>query len=387
MYHPSMGGVGRQALLLTEKLAEAGLPAMVIARKMNGLPLFTSSPNIPIIRAWSVDPWLHNFEDVTLKNIMVSFSFSISCAFLLLLNRQRYDIVHFHGASLPLFVNLPLLKLLRKKVIAKVAGTMGTEPGSLGGKFFGLGNLIVRMLRMVDRFVATTEEIESGLLREGFAPQLIVRIPNFINTDRWPPPAAGICNEESFTRVAGKGATVIYCGRFIACKGINHLFDAWVLVTREFPDARLVMLGDGPLFEEMRQYATRLGIDGTVDFCGHVTDVSEQLKGGDIFVLPSLMEGMPNSLLEAMASGLPVVATSIGGVTDIVCHGENGILVQPADSGDMARGILTLLNDRELAARIAANGVNTIKARYSLSEISLKYLDLYRKLVAPKFDS
>ena len=144
LYHPSLGGLGRQAQLLTERLAAEGLNIFVIARRMKGMPQATYSPAVKVYRAWSIKPYLHNFEEVRLINILVSLTFSLSCALLLFQKRREYDVVHFHGASLTLFFNLPILKIFGKKVIAKVAAAkVGTEAGSLKGHYFGIGNLII----------------------------------------------------------------------------------------------------------------------------------------------------------------------------------------------------------------------------------------------------
>ena len=127
--------------------------------------------------------------------------------------------------------------------------------------------------------------------------------------------------------------------------------------------------------------ADEFGIADKVTFVGWVDDVSDYLRTADIFVLPSLQEGLPNSLLEAMACGLPVVATRIGGVVDIVKDGENGILVEPGDPKGMAEGIVRLFKDQEFARKIARNAFQTIKNSYSIDSIVPRYIELYRQLL------
>lgn len=382
LYHPSLGGLGRQAQLLTERLAAEGLNIFVIARCMKGMPQAVYSPVVTIYRTWSVRPYLHNFEEVRLINILVSLTFSISCTLLLFRKRKEYDIVHFHGASLPLFFNLPLLKIFGKKVIAKVAAAkVGTEAGSLHGRYFGLGNLLIRLLNKIDIFVATTSEIEDGLKKDGFSSSRIVRIPNFVDFTLFMPTSADIKWQKKMRMGLGNNKVVTFSGRFIQRKGISFLMGAWKEVVNNFPEAKLLLLGDGPLLEEMKRMARELGIASSVDFRGHVNQIADFLHATDIFVLPSLQEGLPNSLLEAMACGLPVVATRIGGVTDIVKNGESGILVKPGDSKDLAQGILRLLKDDEFAAYIASNAYKTIKNSYSIDSIAPRYIELYKQLL------
>ncbi len=377
-----MGGLGRQAQLLTERLAREGLSVFVIARRMKGLPSAEFAPDVRVFRAWSIRPVIHNFEQVSILNILISLTFAISCAILLIRHRKKYHIVHFHGASLPLFVNLPLLKIMGKRVVAKVAAAgVGTEAGSLRGRYFGIGSIIIRELQMVDFFVATTAEIREGLLRDGFPEVKILRITNFI--DRQMFCAVPVEEKRKLRERIGLGdhPTVVFSGRFIERKGITFLLDAWHDITGMFPDARLILLGNGPLLEKMKRKALRLGIAHVVQFMGHVGEIAGILQASDIFVLPSLQEGMPNSLLEAMACGLPPVAARIGGAVDVIRDGVNGVLVNAGDRDALAEGLGRLLADRSRRETIAINAVGTIRDKFSLDAIVPFYLGLYKKVL------
>ncbi len=382
LYHPSLGGLGRQAQLLTERLADEGVDVFVIARRMKGMPPAEFSPKVRVYRAWSIRPDVYYIPKVNLLNLLISLSFSVSCAFILFRKRHRYDIVHFHGASLPLIINLPMLKILGKKVIAKVAAAkLGTEAGSLKGRYLGLGSLLARLLRGVDAFIATTSEIEDGLLNDGIPGEKIKRITNFIDTGIFHP----VDPEEKKRIKVSLGfdsdeVLVTFSGRFVRRKGIDYLLQAWKKIVGEFGSARLLLLGEGPLLEEMERMAEDLGITDKVVFYGHVNNVVDFLHATDIFVLPSLQEGMPNSLLEAMACGLPVVATRIGGVVDIIDDERDGILVEPGDSGGLAEGIARLLRENALADRIARNAYDKIRTMYSLDSIAPRYIELYNVL-------
>lgn len=383
LYHPSLGGLGKQAQLLSEKLAETGLSIFVIARRMKGMPQAEFSPEVKVYRAWSLKPHLHTFEDITLMNILVSLSFCISCAILLVLKRKEYDIAHFHGASLPLLFNAPVLKLLNKKIIAKVAGVgFGAEAGSLSGKHFGLGNLLIKIFALVNIFVATTSEIERGLLNDGFFKERIVRIPNFIDLNLFSPLGPAERRKIRSDARLDQAKVVIYSGRLIGCKGVDVLLDAWNRVIKRHNDARLLILGAGPLREELENMAARYGMSQSVIFWGFASNVRDLLNAADIYVLPSLHEGMPNSLLEAMACRLPVVATKIGGVSDFVTDGRNGVLVEPGDAAGLAAGIERLLQDTEFSEQLANNAYETIKNSYSLDSIAPLYVELYNSMAS-----
>ena len=382
LYHPSLGGLGRQAQLLTERLAGEGIQIFVIARRMKGMPPAEFNAKVKVYRAWSIKPYIHTFEKVKLGNILISLTFSVSCAFLLIRRRKEYDIVHFHGASLPLIFNISLLKLLRKKAIAKVAAAnVGTEAGSLKGRYFGLGMFFIKLLGMVDAFIATTGEIEMGLLGDGFPAEKINRIPNFIDFTVFGPATAD--EKEHLKKKLGLGEypQVVFSGRFIERKGISFLLRAWKIIVDRASHARLILLGDGPLLENMKTLAKNLGITDSVDFRGHVRDIQDYLRAADIFILPSLQEGMPNSLLEAMACGIAPVGTRIGGVVDLVNHGANGILVEPGDVDSLADGMLKLLKDEHFTNAIAQRAGETIRDSYHLDTIAPKYRELYMRLM------
>jgi glycosyltransferase involved in cell wall biosynthesis len=382
LYHPSLGGLGRQAQLLTERLAEEGIKVFVIARRLKGTPSATFSPKVKVYRAWSIRPYIHTFEKIKLVNIFISLTFSMNCALLLIRERRSYDVVHFHGASLPVFSQILLLKLLRKKVIAKVAAAnIGIEAGSLSGRYFGVGYLTRRLLRFVDAFIATTTEIEKGLLNDGFSAEKIKRIPNFIDFTVFSP--ASMKKKQKLRKQIGlKGKKIVlFSGRFIGRKGIRVLLEAWRDVIKKSPSAQLILLGDGPLFDKMKRMAEEFSIDGSVEFRGHILQVTDFLQAADIFVLPSLQEGMPNSLLEAMACGLAPVATRIGGVVDIIIDDKNGVLVEASDFQELTQGLLKLLNEKELVRVIGSNAYQTIRDFYSLDNITARYSEVYQSLL------
>src|SRR4030042_718215 len=120
LFHPDLGGVGRQAVFLTNKLREKGLDLFVISRMMKNTPEFQPPLNIDIFYMPALMPHVHILEEKSFFNLWISLSFSLMLVFKLFRMRKKYNIVHFHGASIPLIICLPLLKLLRKKVIAKV---------------------------------------------------------------------------------------------------------------------------------------------------------------------------------------------------------------------------------------------------------------------------
>jgi glycosyltransferase involved in cell wall biosynthesis len=382
LYHTSLGGVGRQALALTEKLEALGVKVFVIARKMEGTPECILSRRVPVYRAWAFRPHIHILEEMSLSNLMISLSFCLSTAIILLNKRKEYDLVHFHGASLPLITNILPLKLYGKKVVAKVAAAkLGTEAGSLQGKYFFLGKILIWMLKRVDRFVAISEEIKEGLLNDGFNQARITRIPNFIDQNLFHP-----SGKESGDQIRKKldftdGKIVTFSGRLVERKGVSVLLEAWRKLIQDRKDVLLVILGSGPLEKKLKNQSRLLGIEENVRFCGFINNIGNYLAATDIFVFPSFQEGFPNSVLEAMACGLPVITTRIGGVMDMIKNEENGLLVEPGNVNQLADALKKLISDTEHASALGENALKTVRENYDINVIAKEYIDLYTGLM------
>jgi glycosyltransferase involved in cell wall biosynthesis len=143
-----------------------------------------------------------------------------------------------------------------------------------------------------------------------------------------------------------------------------------------FPDAKLLIIGAGADEPRLR------GMSGPgVQFIGQVEDAARFLQASDLFILPSSTEGLSNSLLEAMSTGLPVLATSVGGTPDVIRHEVDGYLVPPDDQQALMQGVLRLLGDEKLRARLGKNGHHRILSNYSLDSVADRLGNLYMKLL------
>ena len=384
LYHPELGGVGRQAVFLGEHLHKAGVKTMVICRDIVGMPPWEPLSGMKIIRLSSLGNRKYDLEAKSLANLFISLSFSFNLMASLIRERQSYDIVHFHGSSLPLLINVIPLKLMHKRIVAKVAGAkMSIEAGSFRGKYLGIGNLFIRVLKKVDRFVAITDEIRDDLLKDGFAAERIFKTTNFIMPGRFFP-VSGAAEKEEKKKAIGitdDRQVVTFSGRLVQRKRVDVLLKAVALTVKRRQDFHVLILGQGELMESMKRLAADLGLDGIVQFRGFDSNILDYLHATDIFLFTSDREGMPNSLLEAMACRLPVIATRIGGVVDIVEDQRNGLLVEPEDPEGLQHALLTLLNDRGLAEQLADEAYRTIEERFYLEKIGSRYIQLYESLL------
>lgn len=164
-------------------------------------------------------------------------------------------------------------------------------------------------------------------------------------------------------------------------KGHRTLLEAWTAVLRELPAPRLVLLGDGPERPHLERLAGHLPA-GTVLLAGHREDVPAWLKRLDLYVQPSLAEGLGSSTLEAMACRLAVVASRTGGLPEAVEDGVTGRLVPPGEASPLAAAVVDLLRDPERARRFGAAGRARVETRFAAPAMVERYLELYRDLAA-----
>jgi glycosyltransferase involved in cell wall biosynthesis len=167
-------------------------------------------------------------------------------------------------------------------------------------------------------------------------------------------------------------------------KGHRELFEAMAFLMERHP-VRALIVGGGRRMEEVRQSAESLGLGGVVHFLGPRPDVPDLLNAMDIFVLPSSSEGLSLALLEAMAAGLPVIATAVGGTPEVVTDGENGLLIPPRDAGSLAAALERLLTDPAGAQRLGATARAHVREHYSLDRLGREINEIYGELVEKKF--
>jgi glycosyltransferase involved in cell wall biosynthesis len=175
----------------------------------------------------------------------------------------------------------------------------------------------------------------------------------------------------------GEGPLIVTTARLAHQKGLVYLLEA----ASSLPGVTFAIVGDGPQRGELEGLANSLGLNGRVHFVGQQTDIGAWLASADIFVLPSLFEGMPLSVLEAMAAGLPVVATDVGGTNEIIENEESGLLVAPANSAALGQAIRRLIGDPRFASRIAGTGQARARQEFSESNMLCELQRVYDEFV------
>ena len=211
-------------------------------------------------------------------------------------------------------------------------------------------------------FIAVSGGVERDLVASGVPPNRITVVQNAVALSQRAP----LMPREETRRAWHAAPDDIVVGTvalFKTQKGLEYLVDAARTVIERHPAVRFVQIGDGPLEPAIRERIRAAGIADRFCLAGRAADAVSLLSGFDIFVLPSLWEGMPLALLEAMAAGLPVVGTRVAGIEEAIEDRRTGLLVPPKDAPAIARAILELARDRALRARLSANAAAEIRRR------------------------
>lgn len=182
----------------------------------------------------------------------------------------------------------------------------------------------------------------------------------------------------------GTGPVIGITSRLADIKGHAYLIEAMKSVLVKLPSVQLIIVGEGKMKEELIKLTKKLGLEKNILFVPSVLDTKEILSIIDIFVIPSLDEGLGLSLMEAMAFGLPVVGSEVGGIKNLIQHRHNGLLVKPADVKELTAAILELLCDREKAAVLGSNARDFIKQNFSLDKMVSETERMYLECLSGK---
>jgi glycosyltransferase involved in cell wall biosynthesis len=165
-------------------------------------------------------------------------------------------------------------------------------------------------------------------------------------------------------------------------KAVHILLKAFQMLKPRDINVQLRIIGEGPNKEKLKRMVEILNITDSVTISGETTDVVKQLQESTIFVLPSLSEGLSNVLLEAMACGLPVVATRVGGNIDLIQDGANGILVEPENPAQLSHALWKILIDKKQALHLGTRARQTVEEKFSMDSVVTNYIELYNELMA-----
>jgi L-malate glycosyltransferase len=288
------------------------------------------------------------------------------------IRRNHIQIVHTYGFYPNVFA-IPAARLAGVVIIASIRDT--------GDGLTPIQRRIQKFVcRMANCVLVNAEAIRKTLIGEGYRPDNILVIRNGINL----PSFRKHRNDGTIRHSLGlppSARMVLVFARLNQLKGVDYFLDAAVSVAARFPDVYFVIAGGGAHRKALEEHSLQLGLADRVVFTGFRTDIPALLSEATLSVLPSLSEGLSNSLLESMAAGVPAIATRVGGNPEVIEDGVTGLLVPPRDAHSLAEAMSLVLGDRDLAARLGDAGPRRVAHYFSVERTVSETEQLYRRLV------
>lgn len=326
---------------------------------------------------WTIDdlgPLATELEDhVTVRSLQATSKADLAAPlrFVAALRRERPDILQSF--------------LFYDNTLATLAGLFSTETTVITGvrsvpnepnRFRSLVRRVT--LRLADHIVSNSKAGAEFIVDHGADPDRVSVVHNGRDLEAYQNGTACPELRESLG-IPPEASVVGTVGRLIERKGHYDLLEAWPLVLAEHPGAQLMIVGDGPEREGLETRARELGIWNSVHLPGTRDDVPAVLDLMDVFVFPSHFEGLPGALLEAMAAGLPIVATPVDGNTELITDGESGIYTPVADPESLGNRIDQLLSDPELSSQLGDSAACVANEVFTLAQMTESFEQLYNK--------
>lgn len=378
-----LGGGEVHIRALGRALVKAGMPAMVVTRRRDS--------------AWPVEDEIDGIRVLRLgpTGAGTSGKYLLVPGAVAALRRLRsdFDVLVVRGTrvlgvpGLAAARKLSLPVVLQPEINGELSGEVyawGKDWGTVTRRLVSAATRIRNQwMRRADAFVAMSHAIEREMLEAGVAAERIVRIPHGVDLERFRPAAAD--ERAALRRRLGlpEAATLLtYTGRLLKGKGLELLLE--VLAARR-PGLHLLLVGSGDgqslsIEAELRARAGAPPLAGRVSFAGRVENVDDYLRASDVFVFPSEFEALGISLVEAVACGLPCVASRTGGIVDVVEHDVTGLLHEPKDAAGLARCLERVISDPALAARLGRAAREHAEAEFDWDASVLRYRALFERV-------
>lgn len=291
--------------------------------------------------------------------------------------RERFDVLHSHGYKGDIFFGFMPKWARRIPVVSTVHGWTG---GNSRNKLAFYEWLDGVSLSFIERIVVVSESMQDHARLHRHVQKM--RIVN--NGIPWEENLSGEEDEQLDPRIVDfcqHGFVLGAAGRLSPEKGFGFLLDAFSEIAATHSDARLLILGEGNERSVLEAKARHLGIEARVLMPGFVNDLQRYLKLMQVFILSSLTEGQPMVILEAMRERIPVIASSVGGVPDMLSHGEAGMLVEAGSISSLAAAIRQIIKERGPATLRAERAVDLVRTKYSVAAMAYQYHEIYADLI------
>ncbi|HVW69755.1 MAG TPA: glycosyltransferase family 4 protein [Steroidobacteraceae bacterium] len=393
-FPPDVGGMGVITGALSQGIAAQGLEVRVITRQTQ--PPVAVSEWLDKVEVRRIPP-AEEMKGTGLRAIPLVLGYLLRLIVLLSREAGRYDVVIISGMKIIPLVAVPLGRLLRKKIIVRVESPFELAEPISGESTRAMNNAVARLLSRVLRrmqltvlrnsscVIAISKDMEVLLQRTVPGPARVVDIPNAIDLSRFRPVlAADKARLRAVLGIPADKSVVVYAGRLSRSKGILLLMEAFREVAAGCSELHLVVVGGGlgswdECESEVHALAASEELRDRVTLAGPSDRVHEYFQASDLFMLPSDYEGFGLTLVEALACGLPAVATSVGVAPQIIRAGVNGFLCPPKDSPALAEALRAALRRRTDWLEMGRHSREAV-AHFDIQQVSARYVSLCREL-------
>lgn len=372
-YYPHIGGAEQQAQRLAEKMRALGWNVAVLTRRHNVQypylpPRYETINGVPVYRVFS--------KGYGKLGSLVFFMFGL----LFLLIHGRGALYHAQDIGAPGWIAVFARYLFQGKCLVKLRTGVIMYEKRLETAF-GAG-IFKSLLSLTDRIIVVNSETENFLRRIGISPDKVVWLPNSVDLKFFRPASM---DEKNMTRskygFAHDHTMVLFVGRIEAVKGADLLLNSWFhLPIEKRSQVQLILVGDGSARLDLEKQVSSRSTNEGIIFAGIQNNVRDWYWMADLFILPSRAEGQSNALVEAMACGLPVVCSDVGGAKDLVMPGQSGLLFSNNDPTGLLSALEILLGNRKSWLSLGIMARDIVEHKASLDNTASVLSDIYIKL-------
>ncbi len=364
------GGVKAYLLALIEKLGKEGYRVYVAGPRGSVVEDLKKTQIITF--PLEFDDRLALFED-----------WSVSRKLAKIVRDEEIRLVHAHGYKAGLIAGLAARRAKTRLTLVTLHDFILNEgEGRMKHLYFDIAERY--MPALVDKVIAVSKSLRKRILEKGkIEGSKVVVVPAGVR-----PLSSGanasrrILNVKDLLSLNAAAPLIVTVGHLTNQKGVKYLLTAATHILREFPNAQFMVIGDGPQKHELEIMAEKFGIHKKVIFTGWRDDARDIMAAADVIVLPSMVEGMPYSLLEAMSAGKPVVSTMTGGIPEALLDRETGFLVPPKKPLAISQAVVYLLQNKDVAVQMGVAGRRRSEEQFDLKKTVLTTLGVYSELLA-----
>jgi glycosyltransferase involved in cell wall biosynthesis len=348
-------GGQQQVFYLHKHLVKRGINSLLISNKSSELSQYCKNEALP-------------FDEINIFGELDIFAASKISKYS---KKKNIDIIHAHSAH-----------ALSVAILAKYFYPVPKLIGVRRVDFPIRKNLFSRLKynnRKICKIISISDFIKKVLIEDGIEENKIITIRSGADIHKYD----NVVPEADFRERHGIGENDIILGTvaaFAGHKDYPNLFNAFQLVKKEFVNTKLICVGDGPMFDEMKNLAGELSINNDVLFLGFRNDIGQLLKVFDIFILASKKEGLGTSIIDALAVGLPIVAARSGGIPELIEHNKNGVLVKSKNHTQLAEAVLDLVNNKGKRDMLRISAKESA-IKFSIEKTVEQNIELYKNLL------